>query len=1142
MRRYFTIGEFYSKKAKHIGFIGFLILFGFTNHTLAQVIIAEDDASNYTTWETATTTNEGFGFGNWVNTDEGGNSGHFRGSSVADVGGDINSDENAFGMFAHSGETAASTLPLPRAMEEGDVFEFQIALNFLGGAKGFDLRNASNDGQLNFNAGDSNDDYRIDGVTLFSRDGANNTVLSFKFTQTATELEWEVVRSGEFSGTETGTEIISPGTVQNIRFYSNNSGNNPGDNFFFNNFLFTVSSINNAPAGATVRLDGTVDETLSDDLTLASIEITDDATFSLATHALTLQSGGSLTNNGTFNADTGNVIFAGSGSVGGSEDVTFHDVEIAGGVVLRGSSTIGNSLTINTGGFLAQTAGGSAITDASNVPDYGNEATLLFAGFFDDGGQPVSGFGTTSDKTPSNVTVLGGARLRLVDYPSATPSIDFVVENGGTLELNAQQDFEHDVTISGVGINDAETDRGAIWKTASGTQDFNGSITLLENSRINVTGGTLDYRGQIDLDGNTLFLGGNQNHFMGAGSSLIGATKQTGDGAFFKDGSGFFQIRPNSNVTGSINLMGGRIQTTGTIPAGGLFRMAGGTTLTSHTSAIRTIEKDLLIEGDVTFGSTVAARNGPLAVSGVVEIEEGASITVQPSANTLTVNSGALFNNQGDKSIDLTIRRELTGFDGTDPLDGEGWRYISSPVVVNLSDLLAPIWTQGLTNTASGNTGAGTPNVYRWNTVTSGIDRGSWEEVTDLDFIISAGEGFLIYVYAANFGDTNPGNNLMLEVEGQEFGSFSVNTNQNDGSDGWTLLGNPYPTSISFEELRASGIEDAVYVWAPNDATGDGGDDTLNPSGSWLAWSSDGTADLGDLTDGLIAPFQAFFVENTDGQSEVSLNFSDAIKSSSFPEFLFKQAPRDVIRMELTGQGIRNSAWLSFSENGSIEQRVSGDAWQLEPMSSDYALLATKKQGIGLMDIAHFPASGDLEIPLITEVTRAGTYHLTVTDFEVHGKDLYLIDLETGESVAITENMRYEFSINEAAKAPTDPFAMLSDDPRKTSVDSHRFVISSKQQNQVEPVDMPEEITLRQNYPNPFNPATVISYDLPEQSHVTLQVYDIMGRYITTLVNDQVPGGQHQVTFDAADLSSGTYIYRLQAGNVVLTRSLTLIK
>ena len=532
-------------KFKLTGILLSSILLGFATHGMAQVVIAEDDASNYGTWDTATSTNEGFGFGNWSNTDEGDDSGHFLGSSVNDVDGDINSDGNAFGMFAHSGQTSASTIPLPRTMEEGDIFEFQVALNFLGGAKGFDLRNASNDGQLNFNAGNDANDYRIEESTIFERDDADNTVLSFTFTQTATELQWQVVRSGEFSGTATGSEPISPETIHNIRFYNDNSGSESGDNFFFNNFLFTVSSINNAPAGATVRLDGTVNETLSDDLTLASIEITDDATFSLATHALTLQSGGSLTNNGTFNADTGNVIFAGSGSVGGSEDVTFHDVEIAGGVVLRGSSTIGNSLTINTGGFLAQTAGGSAITDASNVPDYGNEATLLFAGFFDDGGQPVSGFGTTSDKTPSNVTVLGGARLRLVDYPSESLPINFVVENGGTLQLadpDENKDFEHDISISGVGIVDGGIDRGAIWKTASGIQRFNGSITLFENSRINVTGGTLDYRGQIDLDGNTLFLGGSQNHFMGAGSSLAGATKQTDDGAFFKDGSGFFQI------------------------------------------------------------------------------------------------------------------------------------------------------------------------------------------------------------------------------------------------------------------------------------------------------------------------------------------------------------------------------------------------------------------------------------------------------------------------------------------------------------------------------------------------------------------------------------------------------------------------
>jgi len=907
-------------------------------------------------------------------------------------------------------------------------------------------------------------------------------------------------------------------------------------------------------AGDAVTINHNVD--FNTDATVSSLTIESGNTFSFDDdEVLSILNSGTLTNDGTFTPNDGNVIFAGAGSVAGSEDVTFYDVEIGGGVVLRGSSTIGNSLTINPGGYLAQEAGGAAITDASNVPDYDTGATLVFATTFENGGEPDSGFGDTTEKTPDNVTVLGGARLRLVDYPSESLSIDFLVEDGGTLELadpDENKDFEHDVTISGVGINDGGTDRGAIWKTASGTQRFNGSITLLENSRINVNGGTLDYREEIDLGGNTLYLGGTLNHLMGAtaagvGSFLTNATKTDDDGAIFKDGTGFFQVRP-SGLTGSINLVGGSIRTTGTIPSGGLFRMENETKVASHTSTKRTIEKDLLIEGDVFFGSTVGSRNGPLAVSGVVEIVNGASITVEPSTNTLTVNSGALFNNKGtNKNIELTIRRELTGFDGSDPEDGEGWRYISSPVAVNLSDLLAPIWTQGLTGDPnSGDTSEGTPNVYRWEKTTSGNDRGSWTAVTDLNIPATAGEGFMVYVFADDNFDGTPDGNKTLSVDGIEYGDPTVTTNQNTGEDGWTLLGNPYPTSISFENLRntasSGNIEDAVYVWAPNDATGDGGDDPLNPSGSWLAWSSDGSAGLGDLTDGLIAPFQAFFVENSDGESNVALTFNDAIKTSNFPEFLFKQAPRDVIRMKLAGQGMRNSAWISFSENGSIEQRVSGDAWQLEPMSSDYALLATKKQGVGLMDIAHFPANSELEIPLITEVTRAGTYHLTVTDLELHNRELYLIDLETGESQILTKNMSYEFSVYQTAKAPSDPFAMLSDDPRKTSVDSYRFVISTKKPEDAETMEMPEEITLRQNFPNPFNPTTVISYDLPDQSHVTLEVYDITGRHITTLVNGQVEAGQHQVTFDASNLSSGTYIYRLQAGGVVQSRSLTLIK
>lgn len=90
--------------------------------------------------------------------------------------------------------------------------------------------------------------------------------------------------------------------------------------------------------------------------------------------------------------------------------------------------------------------------------------------------------------------------------------------------------------------------------------------------------------------------------------------------------------------------------------------------------------------------------------------------------------------------------------------------------------------------------------------------------------------------------------------------------------------------------------------------------------------------------------------------------------------------------------------------------------------------------------------------------------------------------------------------------------------------------------------DMPAEFGLSQNYPNPFNPSTNISFDLPQSSNVTLEVFDMMGKRVATLVNGRVSAGSHQVTFNATNLASGIYIYRLNAGSFVQTRKLTLIK
>ena len=80
-----------------------------------------------------------------------------------------------------------------------------------------------------------------------------------------------------------------------------------------------------------------------------------------------------------------------------------------------------------------------------------------------------------------------------------------------------------------------------------------------------------------------------------------------------------------------------------------------------------------------------------------------------------------------------------------------------------------------------------------------------------------------------------------------------------------------------------------------------------------------------------------------------------------------------------------------------------------------------------------------------------------------------------------------------------------------------------------------------QNYPNPFNPNTVISREQPFGGHVSLKVYDILGREVATLVNEEKAAGNYKVTFDSKDLASGIYFYRLKADNFVQIRKMVLL-
>ena len=89
---------------------------------------------------------------------------------------------------------------------------------------------------------------------------------------------------------------------------------------------------------------------------------------------------------------------------------------------------------------------------------------------------------------------------------------------------------------------------------------------------------------------------------------------------------------------------------------------------------------------------------------------------------------------------------------------------------------------------------------------------------------------------------------------------------------------------------------------------------------------------------------------------------------------------------------------------------------------------------------------------------------------------------------------------------------------------------------------VPQAFELLQNYPNPFNPVTTISFSIPDDCHVILKVYNTLGEEVFTLLDNSYSTGIHSIKWDANDLSSGIYFYRLQAGSFEKTKKLMLIK
>ena len=159
--------------------------------------------------------------------------------------------------------------------------------------------------------------------------------------------------------------------------------------------------------------------------------------------------------------------------------------------------------------------------------------------------------------------------------------------------------------------------------------------------------------------------------------------------------------------------------------------------------------------------------------------------------------------------------------------------------------------------------------------------------------------------------------------------------------------------------------------------------------------------------------------------------------------------------------------------------------------------------------------------------------------------ELVLHDYEQGTSVNLRDIDEYTFEAEPEVPSKRNPLTVLSMPAKSMAKASQgeRFGLT------VRPVSVgneeelsPYSFTLDQNYPNPFNPSTTITYSLEQSGLVSLSIYNALGQRVTQLVNKSQLPGRYNVQWDASVAPTGIYYYRLEVGDVSLTRKMTLIK
>jgi len=485
-----------------------------------------------------------------------------------------------------------------------------------------------------------------------------------------------------------------------------------------------------------------------------------------------------------------------------------------------------------------------------------------------------------------------------------------------------------------------------------------------------------------------------------------------------------------------------------------------------------------------------------------------------------------------------TFTIQSDGSMGSTTISGNaGFRMISSPIAGQIyGDILDELWTQGMTGADDVN---GDANA--WTLSTSGSQSSSsWTALSDISTSgasLTAGQGFLTYVFADTDNDGDDDLPVTLKISGSYNGSSVTYGSIPNGN--YALAGNPFPFTIDWDVFSKTNTSTA-YVW--DDATG-----------SYKTWN--GTT--GGLSLGKIAPLQGFLFLASGGTGSITMDPSHSKKAGTFYKTMQNNSASIIFNME--SGSYQDQTFVSFMDNGQVGIDIA-DANKLLPLSpSDRVVGISYIEGKSL-DINNLPYELDSSISFSLDVMylTVGSNNEFITEEEVIKLSYNIEDIPEHITMSIINNFTGEefdaADVNEitftTAEKGSFPFAGNSGVSVYPQLGISHFTINIFY-NELSANDkensIPIQYALHQNYPNPFNPATTIRYDLPKQSYVTITVYDMLGREVTTLVNQHQNAGSKSILWNATNfygktVSNGIYLCRIQAGDYIDTNKMILLK